>query len=140
MREQMEQTGYFSSSRPDDRVELFASTAKIGLKANGGLNILTWLERELSQLAALRQATRLDRFSARANIRAAVWDKPRSHCTVGVSRFLPDQEITRPLLQLEVLLRTAKNVGVGAGRPVDLDISARDGRRPVKRVGRIVPA
>jgi hypothetical protein len=35
-------------------------------------------ERELSQLAALRQATRLSRFSARANIRAAVWDKPRS--------------------------------------------------------------
>jgi hypothetical protein len=35
-------------------------------------------ERELSQLAALRQATRLGRFSARANIRAAVWDKPRS--------------------------------------------------------------
>ena len=45
-------------------------------------------ERELSQLAALRQATRLSRFSARANIRAAVWDKPRSDCTVGVSRFL----------------------------------------------------
>jgi hypothetical protein len=35
-------------------------------------------ERELSQLAALRQATRVGRFSARANIRAAVWDKPRS--------------------------------------------------------------
>jgi hypothetical protein len=30
------------------------------------------------RLAALRQATRLSRFSARANIRAAVWDKPRS--------------------------------------------------------------
>ena len=45
-------------------------------------------ERELSQLAALRQATRLGRFSARANIRAAVWDKPRSDCTVGVSRFM----------------------------------------------------
>jgi hypothetical protein len=43
--------------------------------------------RELSQLAALRQATRLGRFSARANLRAAVWDKPRSDCTVGVSRF-----------------------------------------------------
>ena len=35
-------------------------------------------ERELSQLAALRQSTRLGKFSARANIRAAVWDKPRS--------------------------------------------------------------
>jgi hypothetical protein len=35
-------------------------------------------ERELSQLAALRQAKPPDRFSARANIRAAVWDKPRS--------------------------------------------------------------
>jgi hypothetical protein len=35
-------------------------------------------ERELSQLAALRQATPLGRFSARASIRAAVWDKPRS--------------------------------------------------------------
>jgi hypothetical protein len=45
-------------------------------------------ERELSQLAALRQATRLSRFSARANMRAAVWDKPRSDCTVGVSRFM----------------------------------------------------
>jgi hypothetical protein len=45
-------------------------------------------ERELSQLAALRQATRLSRFSARANIRAAVWDKPHSDCTVGVSRFV----------------------------------------------------
>jgi hypothetical protein len=48
------------------------------------LDLLTGLEpawapeRELSQLAALRQATPLDRFSARANIRAAVWDKPRS--------------------------------------------------------------
>jgi hypothetical protein len=41
--------------------------------------------RELTQLAALRQATRLSRFSARANIRGAVWDKPRSDCTVGVS-------------------------------------------------------
>jgi hypothetical protein len=30
----------------------------------------------------------LGRFSARANIRAAVWDKPRSDSTVGVSRFL----------------------------------------------------
>jgi hypothetical protein len=30
------------------------------------------------RLAALRQATRLGRFSARANSRAAVWDKPRS--------------------------------------------------------------
>jgi hypothetical protein len=28
------------------------------------------------------------RFSARANIRAAVWDKPRSDCIVGISRFL----------------------------------------------------
>jgi hypothetical protein len=45
-------------------------------------------ERELSQLAALRQATRLSRCSARANIRAAVWDKPRSDCKVGVSRFM----------------------------------------------------
>jgi len=45
-------------------------------------------ERELSQLAALRQATRLGRFSARANIRAAVWDKPRSDCIVGISRFM----------------------------------------------------
>jgi hypothetical protein len=45
-------------------------------------------ERELSQLAALRQATPLGRFSARANIRAAVWDKPRSDCKVGVSRFM----------------------------------------------------
>jgi hypothetical protein len=44
-------------------------------------------ERELSQLAALRQATPLGRFSARASIRAAVWDKPRSDCTVGVSRL-----------------------------------------------------
>ena len=41
-------------------------------------------ERELShcqaevRLAALRQATPLGRFSARASIRAAVWDKPRS--------------------------------------------------------------
>jgi hypothetical protein len=41
-------------------------------------------ERELShcqaevRLATLRQATRLSRFSARGNIRAAVWDKPRS--------------------------------------------------------------
>jgi len=43
---------------------------------------------ELSQLAALRQATRLGRFSARANIRAAVWDKPRSDYTVGISRFM----------------------------------------------------
>jgi hypothetical protein len=42
----------------------------------------------LSQLAALRQPTRLGRFSARANIRAAVWDKPRSDCKVGVSRFM----------------------------------------------------
>jgi hypothetical protein len=45
-------------------------------------------ERELFQLAALRQATRLGRFSARASIRAAVWDKPRSDCTDGVSRFM----------------------------------------------------
>jgi len=36
----------------------------------------------LSQLAALRQAARLGRFSAPANIRVAVWDKPRSDCTV----------------------------------------------------------
>jgi hypothetical protein len=43
---------------------------------------------ELSQLAALRQATRLGRFSACANIRAAVWDKPRSDYTVGISRFM----------------------------------------------------
>jgi hypothetical protein len=35
-------------------------------------------DRELSQLAALRQATRLGRFSTRANFHAAVWDKPRS--------------------------------------------------------------
>jgi hypothetical protein len=35
-------------------------------------------ERELSQLATPRQATRVGRFSARANIRAAVWDKPHS--------------------------------------------------------------
>jgi hypothetical protein len=45
-------------------------------------------ERELSQLAALRQATPLSRFSARANIRAAVWDKPRSDYAVGVCRFM----------------------------------------------------
>jgi hypothetical protein len=45
-------------------------------------------ERELSQLAALRQATPLGRFSARASIRAAVWDKPRSDYTVGVCRFM----------------------------------------------------
>jgi len=45
-------------------------------------------ERELSQLAALRQATPLGRFSARANIRPAVWDKPRSGCTIGVSRIM----------------------------------------------------
>jgi hypothetical protein len=45
-------------------------------------------ERELSQLAALRQATPLGRFRARASIRAAVWDKPRSGCTVGVCRFM----------------------------------------------------
>jgi hypothetical protein len=44
-------------------------------------------ERELSQLAALRQATPLGRFSARANIRAAVWDKPRSDYAVGVCRL-----------------------------------------------------
>ena len=35
-------------------------------------------ERELSQLAACRQFARAGRFSARANTRAAVWDKPRS--------------------------------------------------------------
>ena len=51
-------------------------------------------ERELShcqaevRLAAIRQATCLSRFSARANIRAAVWDKPRSDYTVGVCRFM----------------------------------------------------
>ena len=50
-------------------------------------------ERELSQLAALRQATRLSRFSARANIRAAVWDKPRSACTVGVCRFMGERRM-----------------------------------------------
>jgi hypothetical protein len=44
-------------------------------------------ERELSQLATPRQATRLGRFSARASIRAAVWDKPRSDYTVGVCRL-----------------------------------------------------
>ena len=54
-------------------------------------------ERELSQLAALRQATRLSRFSARANICAAVWDKPRSSLRrpeerrfMESSLFLPD--------------------------------------------------
>jgi len=41
-------------------------------------------ECELSQLAALRQATRLGRFSARANIRAAGWDKPRSNLCLGL--------------------------------------------------------
>ena len=46
----------------------FLPVAKVGLAQ----------ERELSQLAALRQAARLGRFSARASIRAAVWDKPRS--------------------------------------------------------------
>ena len=45
-------------------------------------------ERELSQLATPRQATRVGRFSARANNRAAVWDKPRSDNTIGVSRFM----------------------------------------------------
>ena len=35
-------------------------------------------ERELSQLAACRRFARVGRFSARANTRAAVWDKPRS--------------------------------------------------------------
>jgi hypothetical protein len=50
-------------------------------------------ERELSQLAALRQATRVGRFSAGANIRAAVWDKPRSDCKVGVSRFMGRAEV-----------------------------------------------
>jgi hypothetical protein len=34
------------------------------------------------------KATRLSRFSARANIRAAVWDKPRSDYAVGVCRFM----------------------------------------------------
>jgi hypothetical protein len=45
-------------------------------------------ERELSQPAALRQTTRLSRFSARGNIRAAVWDKPRSDYAVGVCRLM----------------------------------------------------
>jgi len=53
-------------------------------------------ERELSQLAALRQATRVGRFSAGANIRAAVWDKPRSDYTVGVCRFM-GRETRSPL-------------------------------------------
>ena len=49
-------------------------------------------ERELSRcqaevrFAALRQATRLGKFSARANLRAAVWDKPRS----SSSPYFPD--------------------------------------------------
>jgi hypothetical protein len=61
-------------------------------------------ERELShcqaevRLAALRHATPLGRFSARANIRAAVWDKPRSDCALGVSRFMEGSLARRPTL------------------------------------------
>ena len=43
-------------------------------------------DRELSQLAALRQTSPQRRFRARANPRAVVWNKPRSRCAVVPSR------------------------------------------------------
>jgi hypothetical protein len=67
-----------------------------------------WPERELSQLAALRQPTPLRRFSARANFRAAAWDQPRSDRTAGVSRFM--ERFPRTNSRIEPLNRLESDV------------------------------
>jgi hypothetical protein len=88
-------------------------------------------ERELSQLAALRQATSLSRFSARANIGAAVWDKPRSSL-----RRPEERRFMESSMFLSDLLTSHEprdwNAGLRPGSILRPDTNA-PGRRPALR-------
>jgi hypothetical protein len=97
-------------------------------------------ERELSQLATLRQATRVGRFSARANIRAAVWDKPRSSLRrpderrfVGRIVFYSTENSEEPLVSFVVVMIKPLNLGLDDPIPLRLK-DTRGGRRGKYRV------